>query len=136
MKKFKNFSTTPFTGFWNNEPEVFAPGEEKYLEDFKADHYCRHLVDREIQLDSNHKKTVDDPSRSEYEAKCLFYVESDGSLLSEKTQILNKNMSLHEDDEIARETEGLPERKKAGRPKKLPDQSLSESEEEFSDLKK
>jgi len=47
-KKFKNFSNEDFTWKYDGVPFTFKVGEEMYLEDFKADHFAKHLVDREM----------------------------------------------------------------------------------------
>ncbi len=47
-KKFTNFSKEDFTWKHNGIPFHFPAGSEMYLEDDKADHFAKHLVDREI----------------------------------------------------------------------------------------
>jgi len=47
-KKFKNFSTTDFTWKFDGIEYTFKAGQEMYLEDYKADHFAKHLVDREL----------------------------------------------------------------------------------------
>ena len=45
---FTNFSIEEFIGYWNGRPEVFAPGQSKYMSDNLARHYAKHLVNREL----------------------------------------------------------------------------------------
>lgn len=47
-KKFKNFSAEDFA--WKHDGILynFKAGQEMYLESDKADHFAKHLVDREI----------------------------------------------------------------------------------------
>lgn len=49
---FINFSNEAFVGMWNSKPEKFAPngekGDRKHMEDWKAKHYAKHLVNREL----------------------------------------------------------------------------------------
>lgn len=47
-RKFKNFSTEDFTWKFDGIPYTFKAGQEIFLEDFKADHFTKHLVDREM----------------------------------------------------------------------------------------
>ncbi len=46
--KFKNFSTEDFTWKWDGVQFTFPAGQETYLEEDKAHHFAKHLVDREI----------------------------------------------------------------------------------------
>lgn len=46
--KFKNFTDTDFTWSFDSIPYTFKAGEEMYLESYKAEHFAKHLVDREI----------------------------------------------------------------------------------------
>lgn len=45
---FKNFSSEDFSWKWDGVVYTFKVGQEIYLEDFKADHFAKHLVDREL----------------------------------------------------------------------------------------
>ncbi len=45
---FKNFSNEEFTCSWNKVPYRFKPGQEMYVEDWKGEHFAKHLIDREI----------------------------------------------------------------------------------------
>lgn len=45
---FTNFSDEPFTGYWNGKPRTFKPGETKPLPDYLAQHYAKHLTNREL----------------------------------------------------------------------------------------
>jgi len=46
--KFKNFSNEDFAHTFDSIPLTFKAGQEIYLEDFKAYHFAKHLVDREM----------------------------------------------------------------------------------------
>lgn len=68
-KKFRNFSDEDFTWKWDGVSYTFPAGQETYLEDYKADHFAKHLVDREmgkakIQIDRQ-------VERNEFTAKCF-----------------------------------------------------------------
>lgn len=45
---FTNFSTTPFTGYWNGRGKTFAPGQSSYMPDYLAAHFAKHLTNREL----------------------------------------------------------------------------------------
>ena len=45
---FTNFSDTAFTHTWNTVPYTFQPGVTIMVEDWKADHFAKHLIDREL----------------------------------------------------------------------------------------
>ena len=59
-KKFKNFTDKDFTYSFDSVPYTFKAGQEIFLEDYKADHFAKHLVDREMnklgQITSNQKQ--------------------------------------------------------------------------------
>lgn len=46
---FKNFTDKEFVCSWDSVPYRFPPGREQYVEDWKADHFAKHLVDRVMQ---------------------------------------------------------------------------------------
>lgn len=43
---FKNFTDKEFVCSWDSVPYRFAPGKEMYVEEWKAEHFAKHLVDR------------------------------------------------------------------------------------------
>lgn len=67
--KFKNFTDEEFSWKHDGVPYTFAPGQEIFLEDFKAEHFAKHLVDREINKTG--KRTDYLPLRQELTAKCF-----------------------------------------------------------------
>lgn len=48
--QFKNFTDRDFTWSFDSIPYVFKAGQTIYLEEFKAKHFAKHLVDRELNL--------------------------------------------------------------------------------------
>lgn len=44
--KFLNWTEQDFTGFWDKVPYHFAAGESSKMEDWKAEHFARHLTDQ------------------------------------------------------------------------------------------
>lgn len=43
---FKNFTDEEFVCSWDGVPYRFPAGKEMYVEDWKADHFAKHLVDK------------------------------------------------------------------------------------------
>jgi hypothetical protein len=43
---FKNFTDEEFVCSWDGTPYRFPAGKEMYVEDWKAEHFAKHLVDR------------------------------------------------------------------------------------------
>jgi hypothetical protein len=54
---FRNFSAEPFIGEWGGARETFLPGESKYMEAWKANHYAKHLANRELLRDGHETHT-------------------------------------------------------------------------------
>jgi hypothetical protein len=54
---FRNFSSEPFDGQWGGATETFQPGESKYMEAWKANHYAKHLANRELIRDGHETHT-------------------------------------------------------------------------------
>lgn len=66
--KFRNFTDHSFTWAYDSTPYTFAPGQETYLEDFKAEHFAKHLVDEEC---NRLGVPTNGPERKGLEAKCF-----------------------------------------------------------------
>jgi hypothetical protein len=45
---FTNFTDKPFTGYWNGKGKTFAPGQSVYMPDYLAQHFAKHLTNREL----------------------------------------------------------------------------------------
>lgn len=45
---FHNFSDEPFTGYWNGKPKTFKAGERVYMPGYLAEHFAKHLTNREL----------------------------------------------------------------------------------------
>jgi hypothetical protein len=98
VAKFVNFSDQPFTGSWNKETETFAAGASKFMPDWLAKHYAKHLVNREIlkfpggETMTSPKRPEDVPVFMELFAKA--YIEEDGSSQSDEKveqEVIDKN---------------------------------------------
>lgn len=67
--KFKNFTTEDFTWKFDGIPYTFKAGQEMFLEDYKAYHFAKHLVDREMNqlgIETNNQS-----ERARLGAKCF-----------------------------------------------------------------
>lgn len=49
-KKFKNFTDRDFTWKFDGVEYTFKAGQEIFMEAFKADHFAKHLIDRELNV--------------------------------------------------------------------------------------
>jgi hypothetical protein len=83
--KFKNFTKESFTHTWDSVPYTFKPNQEMYMEDWKAEHFAKHLIDRE--LNKIGALTNDQVKIAEMKKKCLI---PDEEVVSE-SEIIDKN---------------------------------------------
>lgn len=115
--KFKNFRKVDFTWNYDGVPYTFKAGQEIFLEDFKAQHFAKHLIDEEL----NERKilTNDKVRRAELEKLCF---PSDEVVTP--VEALNINKEAEEEVKPPKEVKA----KKKGKAKKV------EEEKEFEDL--
>lgn len=104
--KFKNFSDEDFSWKYDGQSYTFKAGQEMYLEDFKAHHFAKHLVDHVIN--KMEKDTGNQALRTQLLAQCF------------------------PPDEVVSADEALDIEMKKTKGKK----SVKEVEEEFPDLEK
>ena len=43
---FHNFTSEPFTGYWNGKPKTFRPGERVHMSSPLAEHFAKHLTNK------------------------------------------------------------------------------------------
>ena len=115
--KFQNFTDQDFTWSFDSIPYTFKAGETIYLEDFKAKHFAKHLVDRE--LNRLNIPTNNMTKRAELESKCFptaetVSVEKALDIEARKKEVREEPMREEEFEDL----EAEPEKKKVGRPKK------------------
>lgn len=67
-KKFKNWTAEDFSWKWDGIVHNFPAGMEIFLEGVKADHFAKHLTDREL---NGLGKPTNSPLRPELVAKCF-----------------------------------------------------------------
>ena len=62
VKEFKNFSDEAFTCGWDGVNITLKPGQSLHMEDWKADHFAKHLVDREMYKENGNRDDLNVPS--------------------------------------------------------------------------
>lgn len=97
-KLFKNYTDEVFTWKFNGMVHTFQPGQEIYLEDFKADHFAKHLVDRE--LTKANIQTNNEQARKQLTAKCFPVAE-----VVTSEEALNLNTKKEKKSEVKEEKE-------------------------------
>lgn len=128
---FHNFTDKAFTGYWNGKAKTFQPGAQKYLPDYLAKHYAKHLTNQ-VLLDEG-KETSTSPKFPDQ--------------VPEFMEIFNKAYIPQEgddddDDEAVMETELQEQRHKEEIPKWLKDKPATEigkvddDDDSFEGLKK
>lgn len=55
---FKNFSNEEFVCSWDGVPYRFPAGKEMYVEDWKANHFAKHLVNKVIYTMKSGKELI------------------------------------------------------------------------------
>lgn len=68
VRLFRNWTNEDFSWAWNGERYDFPAKSARYLPEYLADHFAKHLTDREM-----HKagQPTDMPIRAEFLAKCM-----------------------------------------------------------------
>lgn len=105
--KFVNFSGQDFSWEYDHVPYHFPAGSETMLEDFKAEHFAKHLVDREMtkMADAQRQQQLaagktenqlkvlrtDDPSRKEWLTKCVIDTTVEAPASQAETVVANEN---------------------------------------------
>jgi len=89
--KFYNFTDSDFTWKWADVPYTFKAGTTMAMEDWKAEHFAKHLADRIL---TDKKLRVDDETRGEYLSKAIISIDSEPVASSQAaTVIVNENLS-------------------------------------------
>jgi hypothetical protein len=83
---FKNFTKESFTHSWNSDPYTFKPGQDMTMEDWKAEHFAKHLIDRE--LNKKGLLTNDQGEIAKLREKCLI----DPETVQSESNIIDKNV--------------------------------------------
>lgn len=122
---FVNFSNQPFSATpytwplgseeqmvdehckWDNIPDSFAPHASRYMEEWRAEHFAKHLINRE--LDKIGKPINDEKLRSEMLKKCIMDKAPEVNSANIDMELMNKNMEPKVVKEVTTE---LPEVKR------------------------
>jgi len=83
MKYFKNWSKEDFTWTWDKQPTTVKAGEIKPMEDYLAEHFAKHLTDRELQRE---KKNLIHTDREEYLSRCFADVDVKETITEKKVE--------------------------------------------------
>ena len=55
---FTNFTSEEFTGWWDGKAKKFEPGQSLYMPDYLAQHYAKHLTNRELLRTDKHGNLI------------------------------------------------------------------------------
>ena len=66
--KFRNWTKEDFSWKWDGNLHTFKAESEIYLEKDKAEHFAKHLTDRELNMAN---LPTNSPKRGEFLAKCF-----------------------------------------------------------------
>lgn len=116
---FKNFTDEEFVCSWDSVPYRFPPGKEMYVEDWKAIHFAKHLVDKVM----NKKRMI--TSNMVERNKFLVQALPEAEIIS-ADEALDKNAR----EEVAEKEKEIKKEVKTKKASKVV------TEEEFPDLKK
>jgi len=121
---FTNWTDEDFIGLWDGITYPIKKGQSMYLEDWKAKHFAKHLVDREMNKEG---KPTSNPMRIGLEAKCF----GESEEVKSEVEIENLNKQPSEvSSEIAPQEKTVPAEKVDKRTK-----GYKQSQEKFEGLK-
>lgn len=110
-KRFTNFSDEDFTGEWNSEKFLIKKGETLLLQDYLAEHFAKHLIDRELN-----KQKINTSLQVErqklYNLICGSVEVESSSPEKLETEILNKKEEVKKEDDIQIDTPKIDKKSK------------------------
>ena len=124
---FTNWTNEDFSYTWDKEPYNFPKGSSIMLQDYLANHFAKHLIDRELNkqgIPTNHF------SRQEMLQKCFGEIITANTSAQLETDILNKKAETFCD---SCDSKGVRHKKEC--PKSTRGLSQEEDSSEFPDLK-
>lgn len=119
---FSNWTSEDFTGVWASVPTVVKAGESIEVPQYKAYHFTKHLVDREMIKDNKENSMASPEARAVYEEKTV--AEITGNVDSPALAAIK--------EKIKEEIEVESGKKKATKKKK---EVVEEESGEFADIK-
>jgi hypothetical protein len=98
---FTNWSNEDYTGTWNGVSQTVKAGTYVELPEYKAFHYCRHFVDREMFKDKKDTLVGVDAARKPYEEKTIAKIEEgmDSPALAEIKKQIAKDLKKDKKDD-------------------------------------
>lgn len=107
MVLFTNIAESSFTWFWDSIPTTFESGEQRWMERWKARHFCKHLIDK-LLIDKDKALTKDQqkfmtnlvldpesPIRIELETRIMSTAQVPKSQQDVNAEIYEKNLNLN-----------------------------------------
>lgn len=135
---FVNFSDEAFSCSWDGKPYNFAPGEKKFMPDFLATHFAKHLANREL-LKKGHE-TATSPKKPEqvplfmefFNKACIIEEDQiEKTQLDLDTELANKN---REDVKSVAPKEKEGDSSEEAQVINVPDDEEDEDDEKFEGL--
>ena len=135
---FVNWTNEDFTWDWDGSPTTIKAGDSIYFEAWKAQHFAKHLTDREMN-----KKGIltNDPRRTDFYSKCFKKADEEIELAAteeatdekevEEKADDAKNSAMNKNEEIKNR---IGSKAKRGRPKRVEEVEEEKEEEEFEGL--
>lgn len=111
-KRFYNFTTEDFIGMWDSVEYPVLAGESMMLPGYLADHFAKHLVNREMQNEGKVSGMHDEFARKPYLDKCFV-----GETIVSESSVGAEIAALNAEPVVIEESKVVV-KKKAGRPKK------------------
>ena len=91
VKNFKNYTTEDFVGMWDGVERLIKAGDSINLPGFLADHYAKHLVDREMFREGLDMSINIQEARKPFLDKCFI-----GEAISAPTELEAEIASLNQ----------------------------------------
>lgn len=95
---FFNFTDKPFTGYWNGRPHTFKAGEKKYMPQYLAEHFAKHLTNEILTSQEKYaytspKKPAEVPEfMNLFKKACIVSeTEDDGDEAAMEIELANKS---------------------------------------------
>ncbi len=137
---FTNFSTEPFTGYWDGKPKTFEAGQAVYMPDYLAAHFAKHLTNRELlragfESSTSPKKPEDVPEFMEFYNQAYTPDKEEEQYSSEKDsvdvqiEVANKNRQEKAKASVTPDSSATDEKQVAP----TPDKEAGDEEKPFAD---
>lgn len=113
--KITNFSDEIFTHTWNKVPYTLKPGEYRFMEAGIANHFAKHLINRELlkngrENDTSPRKPSENPFFMEMYNQCIEELPTDGAMddTAVQQEVIDRNMKAKEAEKAGKGKGGKP----------------------------